>query len=129
MNLKKNFFLMALAVISVESLIAQNQVGVIPQPSSIERQNDEFIINQKTVICTTTKDADLVNVADRLNDMLKLHLGYQLKTGDLSVNKGGIRLILDPSFVNKEVYKMEVSKKSIEVQSSCCAINQRHYKQ
>jgi len=114
--IRKYFFiLIALAVISVRSLVAQNQFGIIPQPTSIEPQKGEFIINQKMIICTDLKDADLMNVVDRLNDILKIHLGYRLKTGDLLVNTGGIRLILDPSVVNKEGYKMEVSNKSLEI--------------
>lgn len=115
MSRKYFFILMALAVISVKSLVAQNQIGIIPQPSSMESQSGKFVINQKTIIYTNKKDADLLNVADRLNDMLKLHLGYQLKTNDLSVNKGGIRLIVDHSFVSNEGYEMLVNNNFIEI--------------
>lgn len=115
MSSKYFFILMALATFSFKSLVAQNQVSIIPQPASVEIHKGEFLISQKTIIYTDLKDADLINVADRLNDMLKLHLGYQLKKGDFSVNKGGIRLIADPAIANKDEYKIQVNNKMIEI--------------
>ncbi|MEI6680648.1 MAG: beta-N-acetylhexosaminidase, partial [Mariniphaga sp.] len=115
MNLKYLFLLLALALISIKSLVAQNQIGIIPQPASLESQKGEFKINQKTIIYTATNDADLMNVADRLNDILKIHLGYQLKIGNTLENKGGIRLEVDPSVTNKEGYKMQVNNQFIEI--------------
>lgn len=118
MSQKYLFILMALTITSVKSLVAQHPIGIIPQPSSIESEKGAFTINQKTVIYTATKDSDLMNDADKLNDILKLHLGYQLRIDDIVVNKGGIRLIKDPSVVNKEGYKIQINNQLIEVRGS-----------
>jgi hexosaminidase len=115
MNLKYLFLLLAATTISINSLVAQNQIGIIPEPASLESQKGEFIINQKTIIYAATKDADLMNVAGKLNDILKIHLGYQLKIGNNSDNKAGIRLEVDPSIADKEGYKMQVNSHFVEI--------------
>ena len=62
-----------------------------------------------------------MNVARKLNDILKLHLGYALKLGDMVDYKGGILLVIDPSIANREGYKMVVSTKSIEIRGASAA--------
>jgi len=118
MNLNYFLALLVLAVISVKSAVAQNQVSIIPQPSSIELQNGKFIIDLKTVIYTATRDTDLLNVADKLNDILQLHLGYRLRIEDLLAAKSGIRLIRDSAVVHKEGYKMQINNQLIEIRGS-----------
>ena len=115
MNFKTVTLLAAFYLLALPSLLAQNPKDIIPKPTSLAEHAGTFKLDRSTLIYTSTADLELVNVANQLNDILNLHLGYSLQIANLSSTTGGIRLVLDPSIVNAEGYALIVDRKQIEI--------------
>src|SRR4030042_6874601 len=92
--------------------------GIIPAPTSMERQNGQFFLNHSVSIFYN--DDDLKATADYLarkfEDFLSIKSNLSLNE-NLSSMKKGIYLQLDTSMINlgSEGYRMIVSGKKIKV--------------
>ena len=115
------FAFLIIAFTSGNRLVGQRAINIIPQPASTAQLEGEFVIDHSTTIFTALKDAELMNVASRLNDILKIHLNFQLKIKDIAGSRGGIRLICDPSISGAEAYKMLINKSQLEIRGRSAA--------
>jgi len=118
-NYKKShlaiFLLFSLSLLYTHALVAQDQVQIIPQPSSISYGNGSFELGDKVKIHASE---DLENEVQFLSALLEK--GF-CKTPKLSKKKKGIVLTLDKTLKNElgeEGYTLSVKKKGVFIRAA-----------
>lgn len=113
-------YLFSLFLISFMCSFAINaKVHILPVPVSMNEKSDVFVIDQKTKILYTDKDAEMKRVAEMLAETIKKQLGLDLKTEALRRQKPDNVIILSldnkSTVDNDEAYNLSMDSKVVKL--------------
>lgn len=95
-----------------------NSLNIVPKPTEITLGNSIFTLDSSTELISTYKNLELVYVADEVNKITELIVGYKLKHNSApKPQENAINFIYDGSLASEE-YKMEVTKSQINITSA-----------
>ena len=120
----KHFILYVMMCSVAASVAAQTDVyPIVPKPVKLKPQQGQFVFNADTRIIIPNGDADMHNAAFALLERILLSTGLNIKitdnsTGEIKPGKDMVYCKLNASIVNKEAYKMTISKDRIEIEAS-----------
>ena len=117
---KRIFALMLTAMFAASASAAtkpEPTVTVIPQPVKISVEKGAFTLKPSTPVVLGFDDEKMECAIDFLNSVVEPMTGSKLKASDGKAKKGAINILKDPS-LGEEAYRLEVSRKGIDITAS-----------
>lgn len=104
------FFLIILC--SCSNSGREEQISVIPRPSSVVRNEGRFVVRRNTTVFYSDTDAEVQNTVSLLNERLSKVTGFSLKESDRRSNC--LSFVAD-STLCEEAYRLAVCPERIEI--------------
>lgn len=126
--MKKICFLLVAAAM-LQTVFAQDDIAIIPQPASLEKLNGRFMLNDKTIIQTTATDPEVSRVMALFSDQIASATGVRLPTASkvLVLSKkndvfpGGFVFHLNKTpdaALGNEGYKLTVATQNVWIEAN-----------
>ncbi len=100
------------------NLLADNSVNIIPYPQSVKLQPGNFKFDKNTVLSVSTKDVDVIKIAEQFQMQLNLVSGINLKLSEANSQSKIEFIKTDSAYTNNEAYRLSVSPRLIRIEAA-----------